>query len=166
MIADGELKELDPRFVAAESVSWWIGIGIVALVMVVLLAVDLLAGLISSWLVRGGIMLTCALVVAVLCWLANVQPRWVYDRYRYRVGELGIEIRKGIIWRRVITVPRSRVQHTDVSQGPLIRRYGLAMLTIHTAGTENSTVTLVGVSHGTALRIRDFLIRGGQRDGV
>ena len=65
------------------------------------------------------------------------------------------------MWRQVTSVPRSRVQHIDVAQGPLIRRFELAQLIIHTAGTEHATVELNGLAHDVALRLRDFLIRGG-----
>ena len=59
------------------------------------------------------------------------------------------------IWRKVINVPRSRVQHTDVSQGPLERGHGLGTLVIYTAGTDHARVDLPGLDHATALRIRD-----------
>jgi uncharacterized protein len=55
-------------------------------------------------------------------------------------------------------VPRSRVQHTDVSQGPLERKHGLGRLVIFTAGTQHSRVELPGLAHHTALDIRDRLL--------
>jgi membrane protein YdbS with pleckstrin-like domain len=84
----------------------------------------------------------------------------------YRVDADGIEIRKGVIWRSVVNVPRSRIQHTDVSQGPLERNFALSTLHVFTAGTEHSEVTLAGLQHSRALRIRDHLLTGGEHDGV
>ena len=55
-------------------------------------------------------------------------------------------------------VPRSRIQHTDVSQGPVQRRYGIATLRVHTAGTENASVELGGLEHGVARLVREFLL--------
>ncbi len=63
-------------------------------------------------------------------------------------------------------MPRSRVQHTDVSQGPLERRFDLATLVLHTAGTQHAAVSLGGLSHKAALAIRDYLIEGGAGDAV
>jgi membrane protein YdbS with pleckstrin-like domain len=63
-----------------------------------------------------------------------------------------------VIWRAVSNVPRSRVQHTDVAQGPLDRKYGLGKLIIYTAGTQHSRVELPGLEHQTALAIRDHLL--------
>jgi membrane protein YdbS with pleckstrin-like domain len=58
------------------------------------------------------------------------------------------------------------VQHTDVSQGPLERTYGLGTLAIFTAGTDHAQVSLHGLDHGTALRIRDHLLPGESTDAV
>jgi membrane protein YdbS with pleckstrin-like domain len=63
-------------------------------------------------------------------------------------------------------VPRSRVQHTDVSQGPLERRYGLGTLVIYTAGTSHSRVNLEGLDHEVARRIRAHLLPKDEGDAV
>lgn len=84
-------------------------------------------------------------------------PERVWARTSYRVGAGGIEIESGVWWRSVVSVPRSRVQHTDVLEGPIARRYRLATLVIHTAGRSTSTVTLAGLERSEALRIRDLL---------
>ncbi len=63
-------------------------------------------------------------------------------------------------------MPRSRVQHTDVSQGPLERSHGLGTLVIYTAGTEHARVELGGLDHGTALLIRDHLLPREENDAV
>ena len=61
-------------------------------------------------------------------------------------------------------MPRSRVQHTDVSRGPLERAYDLATLVIYTAGTEHSRVALSGLAERDAYPIRDWLIHGEESD--
>ena len=89
-----------------------------------------------------------------------------YRHTSYRVDDQGIEIRRGVYWRVVINVPRSRVQHIDVSQGPLDRRYGLGTLVVYTAGTDHAKVELGGLEHGRALRIREHLLPSGADDAV
>ena len=71
-----------------------------------------------------------------------------------------------MIWRSVVSVPQTRVQHTDVSQGPLERALGLATLIIHTAGTQNASVSLGGLRREDAQRIRDYLVDVDERDAV
>ena len=93
-------------------------------------------------------------------------PKVRYRHTRYRVDENGFTIRRGVLWRFVTSIPKARVQHTDVVQGPIQRRYGLGKLIIHTAGTQDASVSLSGLPHEKALAIRDFLIEGGDHDGV
>ena len=57
-----------------------------------------------------------------------------------------------------INVPRSRVQHTDVAQGPFERKYELGRLIVYTAGTQHARVELPGLEYHTALSIRDQLL--------
>lgn len=94
---------------------------------------------------------------------------WPKVRYRYityRTDENGFTIHRGILWREVTSIPKARVQHTDVVQGPIQRRFGLGKLVIHTAGTQDASVSLSGLPYDKALPIRDFLIEGAERDGV
>jgi membrane protein YdbS with pleckstrin-like domain len=101
-----------------------------------------------------------------LTWWLVAWPPVSYRFVSYRVDADGLEIRAGVYFRSVTTVPKSRVQHTDVSQGPLQRRFGLATLTVHTAGTEHAQVALPGLPHDVALRIRDHLLPGNTADAV
>ncbi len=86
-------------------------------------------------------------------------------RYRstwVRLDDDGLEYEHGWLWRHHVSVPRSRIQHTDVTQGPYERRFGLATLVVYTAGTENASISIEGLSHETALAFRDALLaRGG-----
>ena len=109
------------------------------------------------------------LVTTLLVWLAHAWPEKEYRRFRYRVHPDGIEIGRGVWWRRRISVPRSRVQHIDVAQGPIERRFNLATLSIHTAGTHFARVDLPGLSYPRAVSLRDYLLPGADQaldDGI
>jgi hypothetical protein len=88
---------------------------------------------------------------------------WPVVRFRHvawRLDDQGWHIRRGVLWRSAISVPRSRVQHTDVSQGPIERYYELATVIAYTAGTEHAAIALSGLNHAVALRLRDHLLQG------
>lgn len=163
-IADGVHHPLDPRYVPLQRIHGAIG-------TVVLAGVSFVA-IVSFWIASEqpwlGVFLVPAWVglMVLAAWHFQRWPGVSYQYVSYRVDRLGIEIRRGVYWREVTTVPRSRVQHTDVSQGPLERRFGLGTLVIHTAGTANAKVTLSGLEHSVAGRIRDHLIPGDQDDAV
>jgi membrane protein YdbS with pleckstrin-like domain len=97
-------------------------------------------------------------LLGLLYWAFYAIPVLDHRHASWRVDEDGLEIRRGILWRREITVPRARVQHTDVHQGPLQRRYGIAKLVVHTAGTQAASVDLTGLAYPTAIWLRDTLI--------
>ena len=119
-----------------------------------------------SLLVTALIFLLPAAATAFLALVALWWPKVRYRYIKYRTDENGFTIRRGVLWRGVTSIPKARVQHTDVVQGPLQRRYGLGRLIIHTAGTQHASVSLSGLPHDKALAIRDFLIEGGDNDGV
>lgn len=101
----------------------------------------------------------------LLLLLTGFALRWIVAPIRYRhtawrLGERGLEIRGGAWWRHFVRVPLSRIQHTDVSQGPLERRHGLGSLVAYTAGTNHSAVELGGVAYENALAVRDQLLHG------
>jgi hypothetical protein len=95
--------------------------------------------------------------MAVLAWLVETWPARQYAHTRYQLDEDGLQVARGVYWRTVTHVPRSRVQHTDVSQGPLERRYGLGTLIVYTAGTDHAKVALPGLAYETAAELRDTL---------
>lgn len=62
-------------------------------------------------------------------------PKWTWRSWRYEVTDQDIEIQQGIIFKKKTLVPMVRVQHVDTEQGPLLRKYHLASISISTAAT-------------------------------
>jgi len=163
-IADGVPRQLDPRWILVQRVHWAILLVIAAGVsFVVMLSVWAASGIL--WL--GFVLLPFWLVaMGALGWHLQRWPAIAYRHTSYRVDESGIEIARGVLWRTITSVPRSRIQHTDVSQGPLERRHGLGTLVVYTAGTQHSEVRLPGLELGVAQRIRTHLLPSDQDDAV
>lgn len=164
-VADGVEHLLDHRAVTLQRVVGWITTGSVSFGMLATVSIILLAASPPGW-VTALLLLAWVSVTAGLGWFLHRWPEVEHRHASYKVDAEGIEIRKGVVWRLVVNVPRSRVQHTDVSQGPLERTHGLGTLVIYTAGTDHAKVNLHGLDHGTALRIRDHLLPGDGRDAV
>jgi membrane protein YdbS with pleckstrin-like domain len=163
-VADGIEHPLDPRAVKVDRIAGWLVAGPLLAVVGVLSLVFFQAS-IPGWIKVLLVVLGVAMALG-LAWSAHRWPAIAHRHASYRVDERGMEIRRGVNWRKVINVPRSRVQHTDVSQGPLQRRHGLATLVIYTAGTTYAKVELAGLDHATALRIREHLLAGEGGDAV
>lgn len=164
-IADGVERPVDPRFIGVQRVSRWLFVAPFTLMLLIPVAISAILGSPGGWLVAAQFTFW-ACITGLLVWWAQSWPAKSYKRTSYHVDQKGMEIKRGVVWRRVINVPRSRVQHTDVSQGPLERGSDLGTLVIFTAGTHYARVHLSGLQHGTALRIRDHLLPGGTDDAV
>lgn len=82
-------------------------------------------------------------------------PRRRYRAWGYVEREDELHIRHGLLVRVQTAVPFARVQHIDVAQGPIERRFGLARLILHTAGTRGASIPLPGLVHEEAERMRD-----------
>ncbi len=165
-VASEKFHSLDPNWVTTERIGGWIFTSVLLVAGLIGLSIVMFSfGLLQ--IVSVSCSIAFLLIAAGLVWLTHVMPQKEFNHASWCLTDSGLEIRRGVWWRSQISVPLARVQHTDVHQGPLQRRFGLAKLTVHTAGTENSAVELTGLNFATAQRLRDALIenRGGI-DGV
>ena len=71
---------------------------------------------------------------AVLTVTKLVSPKILYNWYRYAINEEEINIRSGVFVKKTSIVPIERVQKIEMSRGPVERRYGLASVSVVTAG--------------------------------
>ena len=155
-ITGAPLRSMHPAWVSAERISWWI------FDAVVLIPAAIVAGMVAfrnAQIVLGTVLVASwILLTALMLWGTLAYPKAAYRHARIAVGDLGLEYRRGVWWRKTTIIPRSRVQHTDVSQGPVMRRFGLGKLVVHTAGTRNAIVEIQGLALDEAERIRDRLL--------
>jgi uncharacterized protein len=161
-IADGVTHPLDPRWITVRRIRAVAG-------AVILSAASLVGVLILRAASGLPVLLLLPVWLVLVAWLAWHLYRWPGIDHRfasYRVDEHGLEILRGVYWRTITNVPRSRVQHTDVSQGPLERRHGLGTLVVYTAGTQHSEVKLPGLDYAVARRIRAHLLPDSDSDAV
>jgi hypothetical protein len=161
---DGRPRRLDPRLVPCERLGGGLFVGglfLAAVVTVVWLALG--GELVRARLVLlAGLMLVAITALAVVGW---IHPALKLRTSSWRLDAEGFEIHSGVWFQHVRTVPRARVQHTDVERGPIERRYGLASLVVHTAGHQDSEIRLGGLAHETAVAIRDHLLADGNERG-
>ena len=104
------------------------------------------------------------LVLAV--YIVAYLPHRRYINRGYHMGTDRIRIVRGYLFRSDTIVPFGRIQHIDLDQGPIQRRYDLATLTVHTAGNHNSTVSLPGLLHEDAMAMREQIRAHIKRDAI
>jgi membrane protein YdbS with pleckstrin-like domain len=163
--ADGVERRFEVAWIHVER----IGGLVFAVVVLSVAAVALLATIATGKLHGAAAWSTCALyAVLAPTWLvlAASWPKLEWDKAGWRVLPDRIEMRRGLVWRSVTSVPISRVQYTDVKQGPLMRRHDIASLVVHTAGTLGSEVEFPGLARATAVELRDWLVAQTGSDAV
>jgi membrane protein YdbS with pleckstrin-like domain len=78
-----------------------------------------------------------------------------YQRLAFALHPTMLQVVRGWLFHTDTMVPLVRVQHIDVTRGPLDKAFGTASLIVHTAGTHNNIVTLPGLAPERASAIRD-----------
>jgi len=148
-----DLTPLDPAYKSLLRVQ----LGIAALVLLVAATIAEVA--IPGW---TGAVWVPALAVAAYA-LIRV-PLRRYNARGYSLAGERLRVVRGVFFRADTVVPFGRVQHIDVGQGPLERAFGLATLTVHTAGTHNASVSLPGLRHADAAAMREDIRTAIRRD--
>jgi uncharacterized protein len=136
-------------------------IGLVS--VLVLPAVGLL---VASVLLSRWVWLGVGVVLVALLW-----GLWVIQRQVRAISwaELPEElvIRKGRLFRTLVSVPYGRLQYVDVQSGPLSRRFGMAEVELHTASPESGgSIPGLPVEQAEALRTRLAARGEAQRAGL
>jgi membrane protein YdbS with pleckstrin-like domain len=83
--------------------------------------------------------------------------RYALYQAHFHAGQ-GVVLRSGVWWRSQVWVPLARLQHIDVNQGPLDRKWGMATLALHTAGTHDHETRIAGMPLGDANALRAELL--------
>lgn len=77
----------------------------------------------------------------------------------WALREHDIAFRSGLVWRKQVVLPFNRIQHVEVSTGPLQRHFGLATLKCFTAGGGSVDLKIEGLLRDEAERLRKHILR-------
>lgn len=79
----------------------------------------------------------------------------------YAMRERDLSYRAGFFFHAYTTVPFNRLQHSEVSQGPVARLAKLCTLKLYTAGSSGANLSISGMDPVDAQRIRDYIDEHG-----
>lgn len=144
-----EIQPVEPGYrsaLRARAIIFWVPLFLAALLLnATALAETLLSGVVPAIIALVGL---SGIIVA---------PNRIYRRLGYAIDERLLRTVRGWLFHTDTVVPFVRVQHIDVTRGPLDKVFGTATLVVHTAGTHNSIVTLPGLSPDRAAEIREAI---------
>ncbi len=103
----------------------------------------------------GGALPIAALALAIA--VVATKAKALFAHLRYRLTDQVLQVLRGWLFHTDTVVPLVRVQHLDVTRGPLDKLFGTASLIVHTAGTHNSIVALPGLAPARAAELRDII---------
>lgn len=86
---------------------------------------------------------------------------WAPRRYRltgYCLRQHDLHLRTGALWQSTTSVTFSRIQHLEVTQGPVERLLGLARLLVYTAGGSGQDLAIPGLQRAQADQLRLYVL--------
>lgn len=138
---------IDPQAVNVWKISAAIYLGILWLIIITFVVFAVL----WDW---SFVYVTSAILITVLLnyLFIFLFPKLRYRRWRYEIFEQEIYIQHGIFIRTRTLIPMIRVQHVDTEQGPIMKRFHVASVSISTAAT---THIIPALSEENASDLRD-----------
>ena len=76
----------------------------------------------------------------------------------YALRENDIIYKKGVLVQTLATIPFNRVQHCEISQGPIDRLFNLNSLLVFTAGGQGSDMRIVGLDSDEAAQLKEYIV--------
>ena len=110
-----------------------------------------------SNLLPGGV-IGGLVALSLFLWLQYVAGK-KFDFWRYEVGEDELGVAHGIWWQARIYVPRARIQHVDITAGPIARALGLATVSVFVGGQTGAVAVIPGLATEEADKFRRTLMR-------
>lgn len=75
----------------------------------------------------------------------------------FALREKDISYKSGLFFKKLTTVPFSRIQHVEIDEGPISRYFQLASLSVYTAGDSSDDLVIKGINKEEALQIKEFI---------
>ena len=119
----------------------------------------------------GALALSITVVGIVLLPIWLFVGKWwaqrYYDALRLEVTNRNVIIKKGVWFRKELTIPLDKIQDISIHEGPLLKALGLLSLRIETAGQRNSgtgqsDADLTGLLDARGMRDRILSLRDAQ----
>lgn len=77
-----------------------------------------------------------------------------FPRKGFLLREKDLSYKTGFFFFSITTIPLSRIQHVELIQGPLAKRFHVASLKVYTAGGNMSDLSIPGIQEDEAEQLR------------
>lgn len=76
----------------------------------------------------------------------------------YSVREKDVIYKQGLLWKKQTCVSFKRIQHIDISHGPIERHFGLTSIKFFTAGGAMADLKISGLENENAEKLRTYIL--------
>jgi len=129
------------------TIIFFIGLLIVLILLPIVLRIDLDKSLIIL------IIIFWLILFSFFTWFSY--KAYFYKGYILRSRDL--LYKSGIFFKSIVAIPFNRVQHSEINQGIIDRKLGMASLSIFTAGGSSSDLTISGLSLTNAHKLKEII---------
>ena len=136
----------------------WITCGLTALVVLLLFVA--LISVFSVWepeAIDGRLILFMGVLWTIVFGFWGMTEWFGFDRRGYLTRSRDLSYRSGWLFHTLTTVPFNRIQHSEVTQGPIAKRYKICTLKLYTAGSSGANLQISGLDEEIANQIREIL---------
>lgn len=152
----GEWQRVSPSLATVHRISMTVPAAVIAVAALVVAA----AIQEYRWIPAIVAVLAVAEAVRSFIWAGRSQRAWGYAE-----NAEDLLVTSGVMFKRLVAVPYGRMQFVDVQAGPLLRYFGIATVTLHTASAE-TTASIPGLPSAEATRLRNRLTELGEARGA
>jgi len=142
-------ENLSPDFPKVNAFSHFIGW---AIIFVILLALDLL-------IKKVNLHFLALSAIGIISIASAFYGYYSAKACGYFIGEFDILYKEGIWWKKQTALSFSRIQHIDISHGPIERKYQIATIKFFTAGGMASDLKISGLLNQVAESLRAEILR-------
>ena len=141
--------DLSPDFPKVNAFGHFVGF---AIIFVVLLTINLV-------IEKLNLHFMVLPLVALATLISTIYGYYFARSCQYFRGDFELMYKQGLWWKKQTALSFSRIQHIDISHGPLERKYGMATIKFFTAGGAASDLRIPGLPAAQAELLRTEILQ-------
>jgi hypothetical protein len=142
-----KVSDTNPKRVVTTSGIFYLAVLVIAVIALIF---------IEEW--KPKIVISIILIVSIIWWLITWTSILFYRTHAYALREKDVTIDEGIFFKSRQTTPYHRIQHVEISQGPIQKKFNHSTLKIFAAGGNGTSTEIRGIEKEEAEHVRQFLL--------
>jgi membrane protein YdbS with pleckstrin-like domain len=126
-------------------------------ILILLIIISIIFIALPEWSQKKVLLFIATPIFLLIGVLPMIITYFGFYRKGYAVRQRDILYKTGLFWRKTVILPFIRIQHSEVTHGPIDRMYKLASLKLFTAGGSTSDLSIPGLLDVEAHKLKDYI---------